>query len=56
MRRATGILIGILLGALASGLGVGYFFIKRTQIARHSLKNLRKLRETPNRRVNKISM
>ncbi len=28
MRRATGILIGILLGALASGLGVGYFFHK----------------------------
>ncbi len=28
MRRATGILIGILLGALASGLGVGYFFYK----------------------------
>lgn len=28
MRRAAGILIGILLGALASGLGVGFFFNK----------------------------
>lgn len=28
MRRATGIIIGILLGALASGLGVGFFLHK----------------------------